>query len=453
MRKRYPSLSPDLARSLDVCWKEGISANIMIVIVDYYLIPLALFLGASVQEIGLLVAVPHLLGSISQLFAVRVVRAAGSRIAFLIQGGVLQASFLLPMAVLAFSSLQSDVLILTILSTGYRVVGNWIGSAWGSVVGDYLPPHERGGYFGWRSRMMGIAGVATVCLAGVLLHYCEKASRASFGFAALFLIASACRYLCAYCFRFMADVPHDQKGQHDFTFLQFLRRFRESNFVKFVLYVACVTFATQLAAPYFSVFMLRDLGFSYMEYMTVHLAAVISGLVAFPIWGRHADIVGNAKVLKITGALVPWIPLLWFLSGNWYYLVLVETFAGFVWGGFNLCTLNFIFDAVSAPKRVRCLGYFNLICGISIFLGAFLGGFLADQLPPLRGSPLLMLFLLSTLMRGAAYFLLSGKFREIRIGAKKVSSVELFFSVLGIRTLTGRDRDWNILPPTPPDFS
>jgi predicted MFS family arabinose efflux permease len=183
--------------------------------------------------------------------------------------------------------------------------------------------------------------------------------------------------------------------------------------------------------------MLRDLGLGYFLYMVIHLAAAVGSLAAFPIWGRNADVVGNARILKTTGWLIPVIPLLWLVSRDPAYLMLVEFFAGFVWGGFNLCAANFIYDAVTPEKRVRCLGYFNLISGVAIFAGTMIGGFLADRLPPLLGLPLMSLFLLSGLLRFTAMLWPWGRFKEVRESARKVSSRQLFFSVVGIRPLAG----------------
>ena len=128
----------------------------------------------------------------------------------------------------------------------------------------------------------------------------------------------------------------------------FIRRFKKSNFVKFVVFTAGITFATQLSAPYFSVYMLDDLKYNYFQFMVVHLAAVLAALAAAPWWGQIADRTGNVHVLKITGALIPFVPILWIFSTNWYYLIAVEIYAGVVWGGFNLCAANFIFDSVGA---------------------------------------------------------------------------------------------------------
>src|SRR5207248_1677231 len=111
-----------------------------------------------------------------------------------------------------------------------------------------------------------------------------------------------------------------------------------------------------------------------------------------------------------------------------------------------LCVTNFVFDAVSAPKRVRCLGYFNLINGIAIFAGASLGGVLASHLPPIAGWPLGGIFLLSSAGRFLADLALARHFKEVREQVRPVSSTELFFSIAGIRPFVGGPQEPSVLP-------
>ncbi len=426
--------------SLEASWKEGIPANMMLVLVDYYLIPFALFLGATPLEIGFLIAIPHLCGSLFQLIAVSAVRLAGSRLKLLITGAKIQGALFIPAALLVFLPFTGKVSILIFLMAIFRILANLIGTAWGSLISEYLPPELRGRFLGWRSRVAGLAGIFALLAAGCLLFLFRHIST-GLGFFVLFTLIAAARFISASYFAKMQDLPYEEKPESRFTFVMFIRQFRSSNFVRFVLYVASITFATQLAAPYFSVHMLRNLGLNYLEYTTVHLASVLAGLVAFPIWGHIADRAGNARVLKVTSLLIPIIPLLWLAVRDFHYLIFIELAAGFVWGGFNLCTANFVFDAVTPQKRIRCLGYFNLINGVAVFLGASLGGFLAERLPPVLGFRLFTLFALSGLLRMAAHFLLARKFHEVRSPVERVSHLDLFFSVLGLRPLAGRNQE------------
>jgi MFS family permease len=429
-------------KSLNVSWKEGIPANIMLVVMDYYLVPLALFLGGTAKDIGFLVAIPQLLGSLSQLIASFVVRKCGSRLLFIIIGSLVQVACLVPMALLAIVPVEGKIQWLILLAAIFRIFTSLIGTVWGSLMSEYLPPEWRGRYMGWRSQIVGIAGVAGIAVAGLWLSWMTE-SHLQIGFFGLFIAIAVCRLLSAYLFTQMSDIRHEEKPENHFTFLDFIKQFRESNFVKFALYVSGITFATQLAAPYFSIYMLKDLNLGYANYMVIHMAAVVSMLISFPVWGKHADHVGNASILKTTSFLIPIIPLLWIVSGNVYYLIAVELVAGFIWGGFNIASANFVFDAVTPGKRVRCLGYLNLFNGAAVCLGAVVGGFLLDYLPPLFGKPLITLFLISGLLRFAAHFLLSGGFREVRHTGQTASSAGVFFSVLGIRTLAGLNREFN----------
>jgi MFS family permease len=275
--------------------------------------------------------------------------------------------------------------------------------------------------------------------AGVLLYWTKELSQIV-GFFIIFAIGALARFISAAYIAQMSDVPQRRDPASEFTFLMFLARFRESNFVKFVAFVSSLTFASFLAAPFFSVFMLRDLELSYLNYMLLQVVSTLTGLLALPLWGRHADLVGNVRVLRLTGFLSTLIPFFWLVSRNIFYLALVQMFAGFAWSGVTLCASNFIYDAVTPQKRVRCIGYFNVINGTALFLGASVGGFLASRLPPLQGYSLLSLFALSSLCRLIFYFILFHRFQEVR-PSREVSIQELFFSVVGIRPLIGTSRD------------
>lgn len=427
-------------RSLNASWKEGIPAAVMISVTDFYLIPLGLLLGAKVYQIGLLVAVPHLVASFAQLLAVKAVDAMGSRLKFLVGGCVLQALVLVPVALLPFLHFPHRVGVFIMLVMVFRVLSNLIATGWGSLMSDYLIPEERGKYLGWRNRIAGISGVSGLVAGGIILQLLRSHSP-ELGFCLLFSITAASRLLSAFLMSRMEDVKLERQPKDDFTFLQFMSRFRESNFVRYALYVSGITFAANLTAPYVGVHLLDNLHFNYVAYMSVFLTSQAAQFISFPIWGRHADIVGNARVLKTTSLLLPLIPIYWMFVTDLRILLIFEFFGGFVWGGFNLCSANYIFDAVTPEKRVRCLAYFSLLNGTALFLGATLGGYLADHVPQWFDYRITTLFLFGSVTRFGMHFILSKRFREVRAGARDVSSKNLFFSVAGIRPITEKTGD------------
>jgi hypothetical protein len=427
-----PRDSP-FSRSLSISWKEGIAASMMVAIADYYLIPLALFLGAVPYQIGLLVAIPHLLGSASQILAVQAVQLFRSRLKFLVFSSAAQTLFFLPLAFLPILRSANTITLMIILVSIYRILFNLIATVWGSLVSDYLEPEWRGKYMGWRLQVAGIAGLITMLSAASVLSLL-KDKLTWIGFCIVFTWAACARALSFGWMRKMQDIP----GTHTdastrFSFFSFIRDIHRRNFTYFVFYASAILFAAMICSPYISVHMLQDLKFNYFTYISIHIASLVSGMIAYPLWGRHADKVGNAQVLKVTGALIPIIPVYWLLVKDPVVLFLCEMFSGFIWGGFNLCAVNFIFDAASPQSRVRHLSYFNLFNGIATFAGAAIGGFLASHLPPVWDSSFYLLCILSFLLRLASWKFLSQKFKEVRTPTHTMSSKELFFSVLGIK--------------------
>ena len=72
-----------------------------------------------------------------------------------------------------------------------------------------------------------------------------------------------------------------------------------------------------------------------------------------PLWGKIADRFGNVKVMRLTGLLIPIVPVLFMFSPNQYYLMVIQIYSGFVWAGFSLSSSNFVFDKTQQKELVN----------------------------------------------------------------------------------------------------
>ena len=70
----------NVRESLRSSFKDGVFAAFMAGVTDHYATPAALFLGATVQQVGLITALPSLMSSLSQFFSVRVIYWVGGRL-------------------------------------------------------------------------------------------------------------------------------------------------------------------------------------------------------------------------------------------------------------------------------------------------------------------------------------------------------------------------------------
>jgi MFS family permease len=323
----------------------------------------------------------------------------------------------------------SWLILFVILGTSFNA---FAGPAWTSLMSDHIPYRSRGKYFGWRNRLLGIITVASALLAGFILNIFGKNNLT--GFFVILALASVARVISWSYLKKMHEPHMKVTKEHYFTFWDFIKRIKESNFAKFVLYAASISFAVSMASPFFAVYMLRDLNLNYVTYTIISIAATTSTLLAMGVWGKHADIVGNMRVIRLTSFLIPLAPVLWLFSHNIAYLILIQLFAGFIWAGYNLSVFNFVYDAVMPEKRTRCVSYFNVINGSAICIGSLTGGFLAKNLPTVFGYKLLTLFLLSGILRAIFVISILPLIKEVR-RVENISSLNLFFSVTRLRPI------------------
>jgi MFS family permease len=284
-----------------------------------------------------------------------------------------------------------------------------------SLLGDIVLKFERGRFFGLRNRVVGATSFIAALLAGLILNYFSP-KHPFLGFVILFFVAFIARTISGVFKAMIANPMLDLEHAEKFSLFDFVKRMDKTNYGHFVIYVTLFKFATYIAAPFFAVYMLKNLGFTYLQFTIIVAAELIASFIAMGIWGRLIDEQGTKFVLYVSGMLTPLIPFLWLFSSNFYYLIVVEVFAGLSWAGFNLSTSNFIFDAVKPENRVRCISYYKFFEGIAIVIGAALGGILIENLPRwLFVSSMLFVFLISGILRLVISLLLLPTLKEARL--------------------------------------
>ncbi len=423
-----------IRNSLKMSFLDGIFASCMLGMTSDYITPYALALKARVFQIGILNALPNLIGSLAQLKSADITEKAGSRKKVINIAIFLHLVMGLPIIFIPYLFKGFEVTALIIFVTLFAAFNAFAGPIWLSLMSDHLPCTRRGSYFGWRNKIFGMIITASVFLSGFILHIFKN--NILRGFLIIFSIALTCRFI-SWCFLTrMYDPPLKIKKESYFTFLDFIRRARESNFAKFVIFVAALNFSVNLAAPFFSVYMLRDLKFNYMTYTVLVIAVAVTSIFTIDRWGRNADRIGNMKVLKVTSLFIAAIPFLWLLNTHPLYLFLVQVIAGFAWSGFNLCSINFIYDAVTPEKRTRCISYFTAFTGSALCLGSLSGGYLVNHLPVFFGYKILTLIFISGALRLIVVSVFSRRIKEVR-PVEQITTKDLFYRVVGIKPVLG----------------
>jgi MFS family permease len=445
MTVRY-SKNPAVDRALRHSTRDAAAYAVMSGGAETYLSAFALYLRVTTPQIALLSTLPPLLGAFSQFLSAWFARLAGRRTPVIVAGARLQAIVWLPMLVLPLWFPQQTIIILVSCVTLYYALGNMISPLWSSIMGDLVPERKRGRYFGRRTRVATITAFVALVVAGLVLHLSKIAGYTFAGFALVFTCGTVGRLVSAYHLARVGEPPQTTALPEPVITASWLQRLRQSHALRFSLYIACLQGSVAVAAPFFAVYMLRDLQFSYLQFMANTGTAVLMQVFTLNTWGRISDVFGNRLILVTTGALIPLLPLLWLVSDDFWYLIGIQVASGFVWGGFSLSSGNFLYDLVPSARRTTYMAYHNVFAALGVFVGGMLGAALTHVIPAgftlfghshEGGSVLPGVFAVSGLLRLMVAGVFLPRLREVRKVRRTMSARELVFRVTRFNAFMG----------------
>ena len=423
MRRPF-SKDPKVETSLRHSVRDAVAHSAMSGAGENFFSAFALFLKASNAQIALLASIPPLLASLAQLVSVRWGRYVKRRRSIILFGAYVQGFLWLPLVALPLLFPEHAVPLFITMIVLYQASNHLIAPQWSSLMGDLVPQRKRGRYFGMRTRYASVASFSSLVVAGSVLHWFDAQSATVAGFIVIFSFAAIARLVSAYHLSHMYEPPRAAElPSVTFDRKAWTRRFRNSPAVRFSMFYAAFQASVSIASPFFTVYMLRDLKFSYLEFMCVTATSVLLHFTSLPTWGRISDAWGNRVIIVFTGALITSFPLLWLVSTSIWFIIGVQMMSGLCWSGFGLATTNFLYDTVPAQKRCQYLAFHNVLGAVGVFAGALVGGALAMSLPHEFSlstyeiswlTPLYGLFLISSLARVAVAALCLPRLREVR---------------------------------------
>ena len=435
------SKDPRAEQSLRHSVRDGVAYSVMAGAGETYFSAYALFLKATASQVSWLTALPSLLGSLIQIASAWLGRRTGRRKPVILFGVTLQALMWLPIIWLPYLFPGQAVPILIACVALYQAGFSLANPAWSSLMGDLVPERRRGRFFANRSRLMSLTSFFALAAAGLALHFSKAGGNTRLGFTLVFALALLARLYSALQLARM----HEPALPAAFAAVPELKlSWTDSPFVRFTLFFAAMQCAAAIAAPFFSVYMLRDLHFSYLHYMVSLGLAVLAQFGTLRLWGRLGDIFGNRLILSVTGFVIPLFPVLWLVSSNFWYVLGLQMFGGLCWAGFSLSAGNYLYDTMPPTRRAAYTAVHNLLANSAIFVGALFGGFLSTVAPDtirLFGHPLhwtsslWAVLLVSTLARAVVSLISIPQLREVR-PVRPISAAGLMLRVARFNILS-----------------
>ena len=436
--------------------RDGMAYSVQVGAGETYFSAFALFLNATAAQVALLSTLPPLLGSSAQIFSAWLGTHFGRR-RLVLWGCALQALLWLPILLVPLLFQPYAVTALLVLLALYQGANNLAAPQWTSIMRDLVSERRRGRYFGYRTQVTTITTFVALVICGVILDEIDKSGATYFGFVLIFAVAFVARAISVYHLTFLYE-PADHVATPDMHIEHWWRSLKSTGAIGFSVYFALMNAAVGISSPFFTVYMLRDLKLSYLEFTALSGASVIAQYLMLSTWGRLADVYGNRLILIVTSVSLPVIPMLWLLSANFWWLIVFQTLSGLSWSGFTLSSGNLLYELVPRTRRAAYVAFHNVGTAAGVFAGAMLGASLEIWLPP-RGvlfgggvlSNLLYLFALSGLTRAILATLLARRVRELRKPRRTLSAPALVMRVTGFNAMLGLIYDFIGRIPQPGD--
>jgi hypothetical protein len=251
---------------------------------------------------------------------------------------------------------------------------------------DLVPENQLGRYFSNRSRMIQILSVSLSFLIAFALDY-VKAHHPAFEVKTYSFMFAAGGLLGLLGVTLLAKTPEPRMDAVEPNLFKLFRKpFQDINFRNMMIFNASWAFAINLAAPFFSVYLLKMLTLPLSYVVSLNILSQFTQILFIRIWGKFSDQYSNKSILRICAPVYLLCILGWTFTTmpdkhmfTIPLLVLIYIFNGISVAGISLSMSNI--GIKLAPQKSDAIVYLTARAMVVAAIAGFaplIGGFFAD---------------------------------------------------------------------------
>ncbi|MBD1934049.1 MULTISPECIES: MFS transporter [Cyanophyceae] len=382
----------EIRTSLRALTTEGALATVFYSIIGGALLSnFLLDLGASAVEIGMFASIAQLTNLLQPLGAYLGDRINSRNWYSLLIFGTSRLLWLLIVPgiwLVSTSRIQPHQLVLLTLAIIWvanilEALGRASFFTWVAVL---VPERLRGRYFGFRNSVVNLTNLISVPLLGVAVSKWPGGALSGFG---VVLVVGIVLGIISLGFHFLMtdvnpklvhaateDTEQGASGERVFSFL------KDGNFLRFLLYSGLWSFAVNVSAPFFNLYLLGDLKLDVSVVTLYGSLGAGANLLMLMFWGRLADRIGNRPLMIMVGILVALTPLLWLEAGTapiflWVWFPVLHILGGATWAAIDLCSGNLMMSVTPLRNQSIYFAIAAAVPGITGAIGISIGSFVA----------------------------------------------------------------------------
>jgi len=392
--KPKPTISyQDVATGLRwLTWEGTVSLGFNSITTSGFLAAFALALGANNLQIGILAAIPFL-AQIVQIPVILVVEKIRRRKAMAVLSWFSSQLLWFPIALIpvfigAPSAMATSVLLG--LMTARGLLNAVCNAAWNGWIRDLVPQRILGRFFSRRLAFATAAGVVFSLVAALFVDYWRgyvPGEDAILGYTYVLLFGALFLGLASPVFMSLMPEPLMQPilGLQPSLRQRLSAPLKDTNFRHLMQFLLFWGFASNLAIPFFAVYMLERIGLSITWVIALSILSQFFNIFFLRVWGRFVDRFGNKAVLSLCASLYLLVILGWIFttmpepySLTMPLLVMLHVFAGIANAGVTLSVGTIGLKMAPQGESTSYLAGASLTTNLGAGLGPLCGGLLAD---------------------------------------------------------------------------
>lgn len=277
---------------------------------------MSLAVGCSVTVVGLISGIGALFQMFQLAATILIERTRKRKTIALVAAVTSRSLWLAAAAVLLFTTGATRVWALVGVLAVRAMINAFYICASNSWMRDVVPDATMGDFYARRMRSSYVAALLTGLVAGFLINE-STAGRlfpdAITGYAFLLVCAFAAGELAAFATSRVAEPPMPEKRTGVLEALS--APLRDPRYRSFLAYLAAWNLTTAMAAPLYTVFLMKRLGYPILWVVVLETAGKLVHLATLGPWGRLADARGSRAVVAMAQPLY-WVSLLlWPVAG------------------------------------------------------------------------------------------------------------------------------------------
>lgn len=378
----------DVERGLRLVIKDGLTTQAMVTLTGgIFLVAFALQLGASNTIIGLLAAIPPL-AELLQMPAIYVVNRVKKRRLVVVIASLVARLFWIPIIITPFVfSPEQGIFVLIASIILYSSFSAFSHCGWNSWMRDLIPQDQLGAFFSRRLTLSTGLALIISLVAGFFIDSWEIVfpKFAAYGYSVLFLLGLIAGLIGIVILARTPEprmiIDDDESG----LLTAIAKPFADINFKNLIIFLGSWNFAVNLAAPFFTVYMLQRIGLDISLVVALSVLSQIMNVIFYRSWGRISDRFSNKSVLSVSGPLFMLSIFAWmFVTLPEIYvltyplLILIHILMGISLAGVSLASGNISLKLAPRGQATSYLATSTFANSVTAGIAPILGGLFVD---------------------------------------------------------------------------